>query len=72
MTYLEWDQATEKLKQDYLMLKVIVVVPTVTGRLSAVACSIECARHNGYEPYRMPMGNEYDEACVFCGIDQED
>ena len=50
-------------------MQVIVIVPTVTGKLSAVACSIECARHNGYEPYRLPMGNEFDEACVFCGIE---
>lgn len=31
-------------------------------------CSIECARHNGFEPDRLRLPQEYDEPCT---IDHE-
>ena len=38
------------------------------GPRDLVVCSIECARHNGYEPTRMAMKHEYDDVCSFCGF----
>jgi len=34
-----------------------------------VFCSIECARHNGYEPNRLALPEEYEETCCACGFD---
>lgn len=45
---------------------------TVDNRSDAVVCSIECARHNGHEPYRMAVASEYDTPCAFCGFDPAD
>ena len=42
------------------------------GPRDLVVCSIECARHNGYEPTRMAMKHEYDDVCSFCGFDPAD
>jgi len=47
------------------------VVILVDGR-PVVVCSIECARHNGFEPYRMCIGAEYDAECGICGFDPLD
>jgi hypothetical protein len=62
-----------------VILNVIVRVPRVsgstmdtmvTGLHEAVACSIECARHHGFEPYRLPMpADDIDGPCVFCGTE---
>jgi hypothetical protein len=48
------------------------VVVTVNGTHGVYACSIECARHHGYEPTRLRMPQEDNEPCAFCGYDPKD
>jgi hypothetical protein len=60
-------------------LRVIVEVPIRNSvdrkimRLEALACSIECARHHGYEPSRMLLPDERGimRPCAFCGAEPE-
>lgn len=42
-------------------------------RLEAVACSIECARHNGFEPTRLLLPDERGimRPCTLCGAEPE-
>ena len=42
------------------------------GRGPLKFCSIECARHNGVEPSRMLMLDEYEGQCAGCLTDLED
>ena len=41
--------------------------PVVGG--AGIYCSIECARHNGDEPIRFALHEEYDHQCIGCGFD---
>lgn len=53
----------------------LAVVVYVRG-MTAVVCSIECARRRGFEPARLPLPEERkdleENGCVFCNIDNRE
>lgn len=55
-------------REEGINLRVIIAarIPGI-GLQNATCCSIECARHHGFEPVRLPIGDEYNDPCVFCG-----
>lgn len=50
-------------------MKVVIRVDGQNGPEDVVVCSIECARHHGFEPWRLILPNE-DNPCAF-GCDDD-